>query len=103
MMHGLVSGFEVLNLIAAHRAVNRKETSSACLEYWLRLGYFDFFGQTASGFYVLFMPKVICFANMKGGVGKTTLCVNLAMEMFLQRKRVLLIDNDPQFNATSGL
>jgi len=40
---------------------------------------------------------------MKGGVGKTTLCVNLAMEMFLQKKRVLLIDNDPQFNATSGL
>lgn len=49
------------------------------------------------------MPVVICFANMKGGVGKTTLCVNLAYELFSQRKRVLLVDNDPQFNATSAL
>lgn len=49
------------------------------------------------------MPKVVSFANMKGGVGKTTLAVNLAFEFFLQRKKVLLIDNDPQFNATSSL
>jgi len=40
---------------------------------------------------------------MKGGVGKTTLCVNAAFQMFLQHKNVLLIDNDPQFNATSAL
>ena len=49
------------------------------------------------------MPDVICFANMKGGVGKTTLCVDLAFEIFTRRKKVLLVDNDPQFNATSAL
>lgn len=49
------------------------------------------------------MPHIICFANMKGGVGKTTLCVNLAFEMLQQGKKVLLVDNDPQFNATSAL
>lgn len=49
------------------------------------------------------MPKVISFANMKGGVGKTTLCVNLAFEVFRGGKRVLVIDNDPQFNASTSL
>ena len=48
------------------------------------------------------MPVVTCFANMKGGVGKTTLCVNLAFEAFLSGSRVLVVDNDPQFNATSA-
>ena len=46
---------------------------------------------------------VVSFANMKGGVGKTTLCVNLAYEAFLHRKKVLIVDNDPQFNATASL
>lgn len=49
------------------------------------------------------MPTVICFANMKGGVGKTTLCVNLAFEVFVGGNRVLVVDNDPQFNTTSSL
>ena len=40
---------------------------------------------------------------MKGGVGKTTLCVNLGFELFRSRKNVLIVDNDPQFNATSAL
>lgn len=48
------------------------------------------------------MAVIICFANMKGGVGKTTLCVNLAFELFWGRKRVLVVDNDPQFNATGS-
>lgn len=48
------------------------------------------------------MPT-IAFANMKGGVGKTTLCVNLAFTLFRRGKKVLIIDNDPQFNATSSL
>jgi len=49
------------------------------------------------------MPTVICFANMKGGVGKTTLCVNLGFQLFMSGKNVLVVDNDPQFNATSAL
>jgi len=49
------------------------------------------------------MPEIICFANMKGGVGKTTLCVNLAFTLLLRGKKVLIVDNDPQFNATSAL
>ncbi len=48
-------------------------------------------------------PVVISFANMKGGVGKTTLCVNLAFEVFKGYKKVLVVDNDPQFSATSAL
>lgn len=44
--------------------------------------------------------KVISFINMKGGVGKTTLCVSMAECFSLQNKKVLVIDADPQFNCT---
>lgn len=49
------------------------------------------------------MGKVIAFTNQKGGVGKTTTCVNMSTYMALMGKKVLLIDIDPQGNATSGL
>ena len=49
------------------------------------------------------MPTVICVANMKGGVGKTTLCVSLGLDLLIQGHNVLVVDNDPQFNATSSL